>query len=231
LHPYNTAVVAAISPKYPRGKGGPSDPVLMAAWQAAPGVPPDENGKQRFAVEGLGRQTLLYSTSHDSGETWAEPAAVPVRHVMDDNYRAGERPAWGPVLHYDKRSNNVFLFYSLSRECNRPTEPKTWEPGGDVRIIVVGHTVQVEPTGLTALAFSARNDNMMNRFLKPCLQCQPASLHPGREPGGAGCVPAQVGPPRHAAARGHRWRAQGGVLGGAASCCTPRGLKAARLVV
>ena len=45
-----------------------------------PGVAPDENGKQRFAVEGLKDQRILYAISADSGETWSEPkAGVSVR--------------------------------------------------------------------------------------------------------------------------------------------------------
>jgi hypothetical protein len=40
-----------------------------------PGVAPDENGKQRFAVEGLKDQRILYAISADSGETWSEPKA------------------------------------------------------------------------------------------------------------------------------------------------------------
>lgn len=151
-HYAHMAVVAAISPPWEprsaasadRSGGSRRDPVLMAAWQAAPGVPPDENGKQRFAVEGLEDQRILYAVSKDGGETWSEPKAVPVRHPSDDNYRAGDRPAWGPVLHYDRRTDRVFVFYSLSRECARPTSPKTWEPGGDVRVVVGEHLAGVD---------------------------------------------------------------------------------------
>jgi hypothetical protein len=56
-----------------------------------------------------------------------------VRHTADDNFAAGARPAWGPVLHWDAATDRVLVFYSVSRECSRPTTPKTWEPGGDVR--------------------------------------------------------------------------------------------------
>lgn len=137
-HYAHMATVTAISsPKKETDFKTP--PVLMAAWQAAPGVPPDEKGKQRFAVEGLKDQRILYATSRDGGETWSAPGTVPVRHVSDDNYRAGDRPAWGPVVHYDDETGKVFVFYSLSRECSRPTTPQTWEPGGDVRVIVGEH--------------------------------------------------------------------------------------------
>ena len=74
----------------------------------------------RTLVEGLRQQVLLYSTSHDSGETWADPAEVPVRHAADDNFAAGARPAWGPVLHWDAPTDRVLVFYSVSRECSRP---------------------------------------------------------------------------------------------------------------
>jgi hypothetical protein len=47
--------------------------------------------------------------------------------------------AWGPVIHYDHKTGRVFVFYSLSRECGRPTTPKMWEPGGDVRVVVGEH--------------------------------------------------------------------------------------------
>ena len=36
------------------------------------------------------------------------------------------------------------MFYSLSRECARPTTPKTWEPGGDVRVVVGTHLSGVD---------------------------------------------------------------------------------------
>jgi len=86
-HYAHMAVVTAISS--PRTVPGPSrpgsagfhnpdsnssrgcDPVLMSAWQAAPGVPADELGKQRFAVEGLKDQRILYALSLDGGETWS----------------------------------------------------------------------------------------------------------------------------------------------------------------
>ena len=100
--------------------------VLVAAWQAAPAVPVDDNGEPRFAVEGLVEQTIMWSLSYDNGVTWTEARAIPTRN-------AG--PVWAPVLHFDASTGKLWLFYAESNKCVKNTNPPTWEPGGDLKAI------------------------------------------------------------------------------------------------
>jgi len=114
---------------WPGGGGGKgfegSKDILVAAWQAAPGVPP-QNGVTRMAVEGLSAQEIMISYSEDGGASWSEGEVVPTDALG---------AVWSPVLHVDEATNRLFLFFSESNQCLRDSEPPTFMPGGHLRMM------------------------------------------------------------------------------------------------
>eukprot|EP00239_Pterosperma_sp_CCMP1384_P009816 CAMPEP_0197860546 /NCGR_PEP_ID=MMETSP1438-20131217/35977_1 /TAXON_ID=1461541 /ORGANISM="Pterosperma sp., Strain CCMP1384" /LENGTH=715 /DNA_ID=CAMNT_0043477445 /DNA_START=100 /DNA_END=2247 /DNA_ORIENTATION=+ len=106
--------------------------LLVAAWQAAPAVyGVGTTDSVQLAVEGLPDQRILYSFSSDGGYNWAAPSMAPT----DIKGHNTHTPVWSPVLHYDKASGKLFLFYAQSRHCRRHTTPPTWDPGGDIKMM------------------------------------------------------------------------------------------------
>eukprot|EP00239_Pterosperma_sp_CCMP1384_P004644 CAMPEP_0197852460 /NCGR_PEP_ID=MMETSP1438-20131217/20649_1 /TAXON_ID=1461541 /ORGANISM="Pterosperma sp., Strain CCMP1384" /LENGTH=139 /DNA_ID=CAMNT_0043466527 /DNA_START=101 /DNA_END=518 /DNA_ORIENTATION=+ len=68
---------------------------LMAAWQAAP------------VMEGTPEQRIWYARSRDRvGRAWEKPQQIPEHH-----FRAA---VWSPVLHFDKTSACLWLFFAES---------------------------------------------------------------------------------------------------------------------
>lgn len=94
---------------------------IFAAWQAAPKVV--DSGAQRMAIEGLADQVILYSTSLN-GIAWSPPLTAQLNQ---------KGAVWSPVLHATK-DGNVLLFYTESHACFRPTNPKTYMPGGSIKM-------------------------------------------------------------------------------------------------
>ena len=94
---------------------------IFAAWQAAPKVV--DSGAQRMAIEGLEEQVILYSTTLN-GIAWSPPLVAQL---------AQKGAVWSPVLH-STPDGNVYLFYTESSACFRPTTPKTYMPGGSIKM-------------------------------------------------------------------------------------------------
>ena len=73
----------------------------MAAWQASK------------TYEGYADQRIWHTFSKDeTGQKWGPQRIIPMMDVG--------RVQWSPVLHMDKESGKLMLFYSESRLCPRP---------------------------------------------------------------------------------------------------------------
>jgi len=118
--------------------GGGETQTMMVAWQAAPLVDPDLMGNQVMAVEGLKDQRILYSISYDMGKTWTKGQVAPTHTAGfgGGHTEAGKKPmearepdfehaVWSPVLHCDRSTGRMHLFYTESSACWRPTSPPT----------------------------------------------------------------------------------------------------------
>jgi predicted neuraminidase len=85
-----------------------------------------EGGSQRMAIEGLAEQVIQYSTSLN-GVAWSKPLTAALGQ---------EGAVWSPVLH-TAPDGNMLLFYTESHACFRPTSPKTYMPGGSIKMIKI----------------------------------------------------------------------------------------------
>jgi hypothetical protein len=114
--------------------GGGETQTMMVAWQAAPLVDPDLMGNQVMAVEGLKDQRILYSISYDMGKMWTKAQVAPTHTAGFDGGHAEEgkpdfeHAVWSPVLHCDRSTGRMHLFYTESSACWRPTSPPTCDP-------------------------------------------------------------------------------------------------------
>jgi hypothetical protein len=83
-----------------------------------------------------------HSVSYNMGKTWTAALVAPT-HTAGLGGGAGvgkpglEHAVWSPVLHCDRTTGRMHLFYTESTACWRPTSPPTWEPGGDVRLLTL----------------------------------------------------------------------------------------------
>jgi len=90
---------------------------FAVAWQST-----------RTGIEGTADQEFLLSFSdapshHDAH--WTRPHAVPLS--------PSNTAVWGPVLHLNRDTNELWLFYAHSTSCI--TTAKRFAPGGDIRYV------------------------------------------------------------------------------------------------
>lgn len=91
---------------------------FVVAWQASGGL------------EGAPGQEIVLSFGDDPMKSdWTPPLVAPLT-------QSNRLPVWGPVLHYDETTDELWLFYSHSTSCAKgDPRHRRYAPGGDIQYV------------------------------------------------------------------------------------------------
>lgn len=94
----------------------------MSTIEQIPGGPLAVAFQASKKTEGSDDQTIYFKLSTDGGHSWDA-------HTVAESE---SQAVWGPVLHWDKNTQRLFMFFSASVPENRRGSGRSY-PGGDVK--------------------------------------------------------------------------------------------------